>query len=368
MELSQLGWNQFFEDNFEPHKQKDLVPGRVARHDRSTWLVYCERGEVIAEVSGRFRRGVQSSGDWPTVGDWVVIATGLEKQRAIIHSILPRRSAFSRKAADSGGMPDSGGRTDEQVLAANVDTAFIMSALDNDFSLRRLERYLATAYEGGVRPVIILNKIDLCDNVEAFVNEVESIAMGVEVLPVCATEGYGLDQLKQHIETGRTIVLLGSSGVGKSTLINSVLGSDTLKTGPVREYDGRGRHTTTWRELILIPSGGVLIDTPGLRELQTWVDENSLKQTFEDIEALAEKCRFRNCRHRGEPGCAVETAIASGTLNRERLTSYDKLLKELRRVEARRTGKQRHLDRVEGKKFASIVKEQYRLKLRPRKD
>ncbi len=357
MNIRQLGWNDFFKSNFAPHEENGFSPARVARRDKTSWMLYHRGGESSGELSGRFRRELTDTAGWPAVGDWVGISPGDHPSPAIIHAVLPRLSCFSRKAASSGGMPDSGGRTDEQVLAANVDTAFLVSGLDNDFNLRRLERYLATAYDGGATPVVVLNKTDICDDVEAVVAKVESVAAGVDVLTISATEGTGLEQIDPYLEGDRTIVLLGSSGVGKSTIINRLIGSDLLKTGAVREDDSRGRHTTTWREMIPMPSGGVLIDTPGMRELQTWLDEDGLKQTFSDVAALSEDCRFRDCQHQGEPGCAVEAAVKTGDLDSGRLISYRKLEKEMRRLEERRNGKAAHMDRVRGRKFASMINE-----------
>jgi len=362
MNIRLLGWNDFFETNFEPYRIRGLTPARVARRDRTSWLLYSEQGEIAGELSGRFRREITDISGWPSVGDWVAVSTGDIFSPAIIHAVLPRRTCLSRKAPGSGGMPDSGGRTDEQVLAANIDTAFLVSGLDLDFNIRRLERYLATAYDCGARPVVVLNKIDLCEDVEATVAEVAAVAVGVDILAVSAVEGTGLELIDRYIEGNQTIVLLGSSGVGKSTIINRLIGHEALKTAPVRECDNRGRHTTTWREMVPLPSGGVLIDTPGMRELQTWLNEDGLKLTFDDIEALAENCRFRDCRHLGEPGCAVEEAVEAGTLDSDRLKSFLKLRKEMQRLEERRSGKQAHMDKIRGRKMATMVNEVYRIK------
>lgn len=357
MNIRLLGWNDFFEANFAPYMDNSLSPARVARRDRTSWLLYHTEGETVGELSGKFRREITDTSAWPAVGDWVAVSPEGDGAPCIIHAVLPRQSCLSRKAASSGGMPDSGGRTDEQVLAANIDTAFLVSGLDLDFNIRRLERYLATAYDCGARPVVVLNKSDLCQDVESVIAEVESVAVGVDILTISATEGTGLEQMDRYIEGNQTIVLLGSSGVGKSTIINRLIGSEALKTAPVRESDNRGRHTTTWREMIPLPSGGVLIDSPGMRELQAWINEDSLKRTFDDIEALAKNCRFRDCRHQGEPGCAVEAAVAEGELDLERLDSFHKLKKEMRFLEERRSGKAARMDRVRGRQMASRVKE-----------
>ena len=357
MNLRLLGWNEYFEQSFEPYRNQGLSPARVARRDRTSWFLYHRDGEATGVLTGRFRRDILDTAEWPAVGDWVAISPAEPPSPAVIHGVLPRQTCLSRKAANSGGMPDSGGRTDEQVLAANIDTAFLVSGLDLDFNVRRLERYLAVAYDCGARPVVLLNKCDLREDVEAVMAEVEDVAMGVDILAISAAEGTGMEQLDQFLEGNQTIVLLGSSGVGKTTIINRLLGGGTLKTGEVRESDSRGRHTTTWREMILLPSGGVLIDTPGMRELQTWINEEGLKHTFEDIETLATDCRFRDCQHRGEPGCAVEAAVESGELDAERLQSYHKLVKELQRLEERRSSKAAHIEKLRGKQMGTMIRE-----------
>lgn len=364
MNLRLLGWNEFFEHSFEPYRNHGMSPARVARRDRTSWFLYRSDGETTGVLSGRFRREILDTAAWPAVGDWVAISSAEPPSQAVIHAVLPRQTCLSRKAANSGGMPDSGGRTDEQVLAANINTAFLVSGLDLDFNVRRLERYLAIAYDCGARPVVLLNKSDLCEDIDAVRTELKEVAMGVDVLAISASEGTGMAQLDQFLEGNQTVVLLGSSGVGKTTIINRLLGGGSLKTGPVRESDSRGRHTTTWREMVLLPSGGVLIDTPGMRELQTWLNEEGLKHTFEDIETLAVDCRFRDCRHRGEPGCAVEAAVESGELDPERLLSYHKLSKELQRLEERRSARAAHIEKLRGKQLGTMIREVKKFKKR----
>jgi len=243
-----------------------------------------------------------------------------QEHRATIQAILPRRTRFSRKVA--------GGNTQEQVVAANIDTVFLAQGLDGDFNLRRLERYLLLAWDSGARPVIILNKADLCEDVEARVREVEGVAAGTPVHVMSAKLGEGLDEVQPYLAPGETVALLGSSGVGKSTLINRLLGVERLRTAEVRASDSRGRHTTTWRELILLPNGALVIDTPGLRELQLWDGGASARSVFPDIEALAADCHFRDCEHEQEPRCAVRLAAQEGHLAPERLESYRKLRRE----------------------------------------
>lgn len=336
MNLIELGWNSFFEQHFEKFKRQGLKPGRVAREHRQRYVVYSEHGELMAEVCGKIRHAARGRGDFPAVGDWVAVAARPHEGRATIQALLPRKSSFSRKAVLSGGMPDTGGKTEEQVLAANVDTVFLVCGLDGDFNPRRIERYLAVAWDSGASPVVVLNKSDLCSDVAAHVKEAESCAFGVPIHALSAVKNDGLDALCAYLGAGKTAVFLGSSGVGKSTLINGLLGDDRLKVSAVREYDGKGRHTTAGREMILLPTGGVVIDTPGMRELAMWDDDEGLKKTFDDIEQLAAGCRFGDCSHQHEPGCAVQEALKRGTLDPGRLRSYTKLLKELNYLNIRK--------------------------------
>lgn len=336
MNIMELGWNSFFERHFERFKKQGLKPARVAREHKDRYTVYGQHGELVSEASGKLRHQANSRADFPAVGDWVVVAVRSEERRATIHALLPRKSSFSRKAVLSGGMPDTGGKTDEQVLAANVDTVFLVSGLDGDYNPRRMERYLSVAWDSGAEPVILLNKSDLCANVEEYVEEAESCAFGVPIHPLSAVKNEGTEGLSEYLGVGKTAVFLGSSGVGKSTLINSLLGIERLKVGAVREYDGKGRHTTAGREMILLPTGGVVIDTPGMRELSVWDDDEGLKRTFDDIEQLAARCRFRDCKHESEPGCAVKQALEQGTLDSGRYKNYLKLQKELAHLAMRR--------------------------------
>jgi ribosome biogenesis GTPase len=352
MNLTELGWNELFDRHFEQFRNQGLVPGRVARQHRQRYLVYGEYGELEAEVSGRFRHAARSRAEFPTVGDWVAVNGRPGEGKATICALLPRNSGFSRKAVLSGGMPDSGGETDEQVLAANVDTVFLVSGLDHDFNLRRIERYLTVAWDSGALPVILLNKVDLCADVQVRIKEVESVAFDVTIHPISATKNDGLDALQEYLVNGKTVTLLGSSGVGKSTLVNSLLGAERLKVGPVRAGDSRGRHITACRQMILLPTGGIVIDTPGMRTLSIWGEEGGLKRTFDDIEELAVLCRFRDCRHEGEPGCAVQQALKDGALDVGRYRNYLKLQKELRHLAQRKDKKaQRRADRAMGKKI-----------------
>jgi ribosome biogenesis GTPase len=362
MNLTELGWNTFFERHFEQYKRQGLEPGRVARQHKQRYLVYGDRAELIAEVSGKIRHGANSRGEFPAVGDWVAIAVRPQERKATIRALLPRKSSFSRKAVLSGGMPDTGGKTEEQILAANVDTAFLVSGLDGDFNLRRIERYLAVAWDSGASPVIVLNKSDVCSNVDAHIKKAESCAFGVPIHPLSAVKNDGLDALDKYLSVGKTAVFLGSSGVGKSTLINRLLGDERLKVSAVREYDGKGRHTTAGREMILLPTGGIVIDTPGMRELAMWNDDEGLKKTFDDIEQLAVQCRFRDCSHQHEPGCAVQEALKRGTLDPGRLQSYTKLLKELKYLATRKDQRARLDNEKIWKKISQWSKSKRKLK------
>ena len=303
-----------------------------------------------AVVSGRFRFEALASSDYPAVGDWVTVADGQEP--AVITAVLPRRSAFVRSAADASRR-SAGHLADEQVLAANVDVAFLVAGLDRDFNLRRLERYLAVAWSSGVRPVIVLNKADIAADLDGRLLEVEAIAPAVPIVILSALTGDGLEALAPYLNPGDTAVVLGSSGVGKSTLLNALLGEERQATAAVREDDSRGRHTTTHRELFDLPGGAMLIDTPGIRSLEIAGADEGVETAFEDIAALAAGCRFSDCRHRGEPGCAVDAAIDDGRLTEARLESHRKLEREL--AHAERKGDPR-AEAAERKRWKSIHK------------
>lgn len=321
MNLEDLGWSSFFQKNFESHWQEGYTIGRVVLEHKHVYILYTEQGELSAEVTGKLRYQASGRQDFPAVGDWVVISQRKAENRATIHAILPRKSKFSRKIV--------GAITEEQLVATNIDTVFLISGLDGDFNLRRLERYLILVWESGANPVIILNKADLCDDVEQRRQQVESIAQGVPIIVLSAVKNQGLDTLIPYLAKGQTVALLGSSGVGKSTLTNQLMGKVVQAVQEVRHSDNRGKHTTTHRELLVLPSGGLLIDTPGMREIQIWAGDEGLQETFADIDMLARQCRFHDCQHSLEPGCAVQQALEDGTLDYQRLLNYQKLQKEL---------------------------------------
>ena len=325
--LQDLGWTDSHTTEFEPHAAAGLVPARVAAQHRGAYVLFSELGELRAEAAGRLSHEAGGAGDLPAVGDWVAVAPRREEQAATIQHVVSRRTKFSRKVALDASK--------EQVLAANVDTVFLVMSLNEDFNLRRLERYITTAWESGAQPVIVLTKTDLCPEWQLRVLEVEAIAFGVPVHAISNISGEGIELVRSHLEPGRTIALLGSSGVGKSTLVNTFAGEELLATQAIREDDGQGRHTTTHRQLVLLPEGGLVLDTPGMRELQLWESSDGISETFSDIEELAAQCRFSDCAHRSEPGCAVQAAIEDGTLPFERWTSYKKLQRELAHLERR---------------------------------
>lgn len=329
--LAQLGWNERFAGAFAKHASGGRVPGRVVLEHTHIYRVATESGEVLARISGRLRHRAERRPDYPGVGDWVAVAPAQDGD-ARIHTILPRFSRFSRRAA--------GATTEEQIVAANIDVVFLVGGLDGDFNPRRLERYLVVAWESGATPVIVLNKADLVEDAGRHVEEVRASAPGVAVHAVSARDPLSLDSLRTHLGPGRTAALLGSSGVGKSTIVNRLVGHDLLRTHDVRESDSRGRHTSTNRQLVVLGDAqGILIDTPGMRELQLWDTGDTGGDAFADITALAAGCRFRDCRHMQEPGCAVRASVKRGELPVDRFENYRKLALERehqdRQVDAR---------------------------------
>jgi ribosome biogenesis GTPase len=339
--LAALGWTDELEAAFTTYEERGFMPARVVAEHRGGYFVRSELGDRLAAARGRMRDD-ELWGGMPAVGDWVAVVDA-PGDRFAIEALLPRRTKVSRKTPWL--------KAEEHILVANVDTVLLVAGLDQDFNPRRLERYLTAAWDSGSTPVIVVNKSDLAADPDAELVEVESIAIGVPVLAVSAATGEGLDVLEPHLRPGSTIALLGSSGVGKSTLVNRLAGREVLATAET-SVGGRGRHTTSHRELVPLPSGALLLDTPGMRELQLWAGEEVLDTTFGEISELAAGCRFRDCAHEREPGCAIRRALGDGTLDQERWASYRKLQRELRALEIRKDARLRSEARKERARFA----------------
>jgi ribosome biogenesis GTPase len=333
---------------FEPYLQRGLALARVAVAHRDLYRLYTESGEIAAESSGALWYAAADAASMPVVGDWVA-ARIVNPEQAIVEAVLPRHSCFYRRAA--------GKREERQAIAANLDLMFLVCGLDGDFNLRRIERYLTLAAEAGVRPVIVLNKVDVCEDPSVRVQDVRGICQA-QVVTLSALAPNGIAPLTPFLAASSTVALLGSSGAGKSTIANALLGEDRLRTTAVRESDSRGRHTTTHRELIPLPGGGVLIDTPGMRELQLWAGAESIGEVFDEIAALAAECRFGDCSHKGEPGCAVADALSSGALAPDRWESYRKLRAEAHRHEAMADA---HVAQEDKRKLKRLMKDVRRM-------
>jgi ribosome biogenesis GTPase len=352
-DLTALGWDDAFAEQFEPHTRAGLIPGRVAVQHRGAYDVLTEEGELRCDVLGRLYDEAASPAELPAVGDWVAVAARPAERAGTVQAVLPRRTKFSRKTAWQA--------SEEQVLAANVDVALIVTSLNEDLNLRRLERYLTLAWESGARPVLVLTKADLADDVAGAVAAVESVAFGAPVVAISSVTGEGLDELRAHLGPGVTAALLGSSGVGKSTLVNTLAGEELLETREIRD-DGKGRHTTTRRELVQLPGGALVIDTPGMREVQLWIADEGLEEAFADVTELFEHCRFSDCRHESEPGCAVKEALANGSLEPERWESYLKLQRELEHLERRLDKRAQSEQRKRWRAISAMAREASRAK------
>jgi len=346
--LRDYGWSSFFSDSFDALDTAGLEPGRVLETRSGFFRLITESGGRTTSLAGKLKHAAGSAAALPAVGDWVACRPAGAVEGRIEH-LLPRRTRLSRKV--------SGRRSAEQIVAANVDKVFLVMGLDGDFNPRRLERLLTTAWESGSEPVILLTKLDLCDKAEELRGRIAEVASGVPIVLVSCISDAGVEDVRRHLAEGETGVLLGSSGVGKSTLINRLLGEAVQKTAAVREDDDRGRHTTTHRELFRLPGAGLLIDGPGIRELQLWAEDESVTQAFEDIATLAASCRFRGCRHDSEPGCAIRGAVEDGTLDSSRLDNYRTLRKELAYLERRQD---QNAQQIEKKKWREIHKEMRR--------
>jgi ribosome biogenesis GTPase len=313
------GWSDALQTSFAPHAAQGFFPARVTAHHRGLWRLATPQGEMAGRLSGRFALEA-GPGEHPVVGDWLAVSSADASGDALIQALMPRRTAFSRRAAGGTGV---------QVVAANVDVAFLVAALNNDLNVRRLERYLVAARDSGAAPVIVLTKVDLSADPEAEAKRVVEIAGDAPVVVLSAVTGAGLQELDRWLKPGVTAALLGSSGAGKSTLLNALAGSVLMDTGAIRESDDRGRHTTTHRELFCLPGGALLVDTPGMRELGLLDVDEALDASFEDVTALFPQCRFGNCTHVNEPGCAILAGLESGALSEERWRAYLKLQREL---------------------------------------
>jgi ribosome biogenesis GTPase len=344
--ISALGWSPSREEEFEQYAVDGREPARVAAQRRGAYVVHAERGERPAEIAGRLRHAAVTAADLPAVGDWVAVEDRPGAAAATIHAVLERSTVFSRKTA--------GEEVAEQVLAANVDLVFLVGAFGDELNVRRIERYLVSAWESGAQPVIVLNKSDLAEDPAADVAAVEAIAFGVPVHVVSCLDGAGLEQLQTYFSGNRTVALLGSSGVGKSSLLNRLLGWERQCVQTLRG-DGKGRHTTTQRELVPLPAGGLVLDTPGMRELGLWSADSGVDETFADVADLAD-CRFTDCAHESEPGCAVRAAIADGRLVEERLENYRKLQRELLLLELKTDPRARAEARRRRRRFARSLR------------
>ncbi len=348
-DLEDFGWDEFFSSHFGQLNRSELTPARVTEEFKGSYRVRAECGEYLAEIAGKIKHQAARREDFPAVGDWVATLVRPHEGRARIEFILQRKTKLSRKAA--------GRELNEQIVAVNLDTVFVVSSLNRELNLRRIERYLTMVWDSGARPVILLNKADLCADAVARAVEVESIALGMPVHLLSALEKTGLETVQGYLARGTTAAFVGSSGVGKSTIINT-LADTALRVQPVREHDDRGQHTTTSRQMIFLPGGGIVIDTPGMRELQLWNNEEGAERAFEDIAALAQGCRFRDCAHHGEPGCAIGAAVNCGFLPLERLESYRKLLAELRFQERKMNPEAARQDKAKWKKIHKAMRNQ----------
>lgn len=326
MKLADLGWNDFFQAYSNEYSQGEFARARVSLQQKKHYRVIGERGEQDAVIAGKLRHAAESLADFPVIGDWVLTKTQPNDDKAVIHHILPRRTKISRDTTTRKGRQQI---ADEQVLVANVDTIFLVAALNEELNPRRIERYLTVIWDSGAQPVLLLNKADLCDDAGDIMNYMQEIALGVNIHVLSAIEGGGVETLQDYLAPGKTVALLGSSGVGKSTIINKILGADKFKVADIGEYKDKGKHTTTHRELVVLQGGGILIDNPGMRSIQLWDGEEGISKSFHDIEQFAAFCRFKDCRHISEPGCAVMHAVEKGELASDRCESYLKLQGEL---------------------------------------
>ena len=343
-DLKQLGWNSYLDKSLKDLEISEIIPGRIIHQSGKHYKVLTEKGEKGALLSNSFLRSIKNKSEIPAVGDWVGIKLNEEIHISHIQILLPRKNKLSRKVA--------GKKSEEQIIAANIDTVFIFTSPDQDFNIRRIERYLSMIYDIDALPIIILNKIDTSNDIDRYINKIEESLNKVKVVPISSITGKNFKRVSEFIEPGKTIVLVGSSGVGKSTFINKLLGFNRQAVGKIRASDGKGKHVTTSRELIIVPGGSIIIDNPGIREIQLWSSGEGISQTFEDIEEIGRSCKFRDCRHEMEPGCAVIEALRNGEIEEERLKSYKKLKREQEYSDLRKSSyEKRKKDKQLGKLY-----------------
>ena len=348
LNLKNLGFTTFFEQQLTTLNTVNKLVGRVILEHKHSYRIVTEEGELLSTISGNYAHNAFVREHYPAVGDFVLVSRMPGEERAIIHHLFERKSMFKRKVA--------GGAIEMQIVATNVDTVFLVMSLNEDFNIRRLERYLTAAWDSGAMPVVVLTKADLCEDPLRYINEIEAVAFGVEIIVVSALEGSGLEKIHYYVTEGKTIALLGSSGAGKSTLVNALAGEQLMKVSEIREDDAKGRHTTTYRELITLPSGGSIIDTPGMRELQLMDQEDSLSSTFEDVEQFMNNCRYRDCQHKKEPDCGIQEALETGELAKDRYANYLKLQRELAFLKRKESVQTRLLEKQIQKKISKKVK------------
>ncbi len=321
-----MGWDEFFQAHLDKFQEEELIVARVSLQQKKMYRVITGKGEYPAVILGRLRHSAESLADFPAVGDWVLVKFKNDGEMAVIHHVLPRKTKISRDTGTRKGRRVVAG---EQVIVANVDVIFLVAALNEELNMRRIERYLTVIWDSGAAPVLLLNKADLCGEVESALEKVKGIAGGVPVHLLSAVKNEGIDKLRPYLQKGKTIALLGSSGVGKTTIINKIIGEDRLKVADTSDFKDKGRHTTTFRSLIILENGGILVDNPGLRAIQFWDGETGLKKSFQDIEEIGQNCRFNDCKHVNEPACAVREAVERGEISTDRYNSYLKLRQEL---------------------------------------
>lgn len=325
--LNYLGWEEFFESNFIEFQKQNFFPARVAIENKTNYFLYTQFGEAVGEVSGKLFFDSDEKSGLPKVGDWVAVSLFDENSKAVIHDVLPRKTKLSRRSTDR--------RTGEQIIAANVDVVFIVQSLDENFNINRLERYFTAVYQSGAIPVAVLNKSDICVSAESHKQLVKNAHPELDVYNVSALNGEGINQLRKYFSLGKTVVFVGSSGVGKSSLINKITGAEIQKINSVRLTDSKGRHTTTKRELLILPDGGLLVDTPGMREFGLWDAGEGLSKTFSGFEELSLQCKFKDCTHTHETNCAVIKAVEDGIVSKQQYENYLKMRKELKYLETK---------------------------------